>query len=127
VAGLVAEAVVDGLEAVDVDDHHRPLTPVPGAERDVAVQFGAEAATVEEARERIVIGEVPEFRLGLRSALESAGDDLPVLVVQLVQYCIDGGLTRRRETVPGHSWTVVPVGSQMRIGICIGRISSQFR
>ena len=31
VAGVVAEAVVDRLEAVDVDDHHRALAAVAGA------------------------------------------------------------------------------------------------
>ena len=36
VAGVVAEAVVDRLEAVDVDDHHRALAAVAGAEGDVA-------------------------------------------------------------------------------------------
>ena len=38
VAGLVAELVVDLLEAVDVDDHHRALAAVAGGEGDVAVE-----------------------------------------------------------------------------------------
>ena len=71
VAGVVAEAVVDRLEAVDVDDHHRPLAPVAGAEGDVAVELGAEAAAVEQAGQRVVIGEVAQLGLGLLGPREA--------------------------------------------------------
>ena len=64
VAGVVAEAVVDRLEAVDVDDHHRALAAVAGAEGDVLVELGAEAAAVEEAGQRVVVGEVAQLGLG---------------------------------------------------------------
>ena len=65
VAGVVAERVVDRLEAVDVDDHHRALAAVAGAEGDVLVELGAEAAPVEQPGQRVVVGEVAELGLGL--------------------------------------------------------------
>ena len=64
VAGVVAVSVVDRLEAVDVDDHHRPLAAVAGAEGDVLVELGAEAAAVEQAGQRVVVGEVAQLGLG---------------------------------------------------------------
>ena len=78
VAGVVAEPVVDRLEAVDVDDHHRPLAAVAGGEGDVLVELGAEAAPVEQPGQRVVVGEIAELRLGLRRAFERARDDLAV-------------------------------------------------
>ena len=84
VAGLVPEAVVDLLEAVDVDDHHRALAAVAGGEGDVAVELGAEAAAVEEPGERVVVGQVAQLGLGLlglrrgrpRGSSRSAGGKL---------------------------------------------------
>ena len=64
VAGVVAERVVDRLEAVDVDDHHRALAAVAGAEGDVLVELGAEAAAVEQPGQRVVVGQVAQLGLG---------------------------------------------------------------
>ena len=66
IAGVVAVRVVDGLEAIDVDDHHRALAAVASAEGDVLVQLRAETAPIEQARERVVIGDVAELGLCLR-------------------------------------------------------------
>ena len=62
VARMVAERVVDRLEAVDVDDHHRALATVASGEGDVLIELGAEAAAVEQAGERIMVGDVAELR-----------------------------------------------------------------
>ena len=79
VAGLVAERVVDQLEAVDVDDHHRALAAVAGAEGDELVEFGAEAAPVEEAGQGVVVGEVAQLGLGPLGAFQRRQHDLAVL------------------------------------------------
>ena len=70
VAGLVAEPVVDLLEAVDVDDHHRALAAVAGGEGDVLVELGAEAAAVQQPGQRVVVGQVAQLGLGLLGLLE---------------------------------------------------------
>jgi hypothetical protein len=75
---VVAVRVVDRLEAVDVDDHHRPLAAVAGAEGDVLVELGAEAATVEQPGERVVVGEIAKLRLGPLGLRQGFGDDLTV-------------------------------------------------
>ena len=85
VAGLVAEPVVDRLEAVDVDDHHRALAAVAGAEGDVLVELGAEAAAVEQAGERVVVGEVAQLGLGLLGLAQGLVDDLAVLRLELAR------------------------------------------
>ncbi len=71
VAGMVAERVVDRLQPVDVDDHHRALAAVAGGEGDVLVELGAEAAAVEQPGERVVVGEIAQLGLG-RLGLDSA-------------------------------------------------------
>ena len=76
---MVAERVVDRLEAVDVDDHHRALAAVAGAEGDVLVELGAEAAPVEQPGERVVVGEVAQLGLGLLGLLQAPRDDLAIL------------------------------------------------
>ena len=89
VAGVVAERVVDRLEAVDVDDHHRALAAVAGGEGDVLVELGAEAAAVEQAGERVVIGEVAQLGLGLLGLGKRLSDDLAVLGVELGEHRLD--------------------------------------
>ncbi len=81
--------VVDRLEAVDVDDHHRPLAAVAGAEGDVLVELGAETATVEQPCKRVVIGEIAQLGLGLFGLLESFVDDLAVLGVEFREHRLD--------------------------------------
>ena len=89
VAGVVAERVVDRLEAVDVDDHHRALAAVAGGEGDVLVELGAEAAAVEQAGERVVVGEVAQLGLGLLGLRERLVDDLAVLGIELGEHRLD--------------------------------------
>ena len=72
------------LEAVDVDDHHRALAAVAGGEGDVLVEFGAEAAPVEQPGQRVVVGQVAQLGLGLLGLLQRPLDDLAVLGAQLL-------------------------------------------
>ena len=60
VAGGVAEAVVDRLEVVEVDEQHRELAP-PVADR--GLDLVGEQRPVGEVRERVVVGLVVELLL----------------------------------------------------------------
>ena len=64
----MAEAVIDRLEAVDVDDHHRALAAVAGAEGHVLVELGTKPAAIEQPGERVVVGQVAQLGLGLLGA-----------------------------------------------------------
>ena len=59
-AGM-AEAVVELLEAVEIRDHEPEGALVAHGPRDLALEAGDEGAPVEEARERIVVGEEPQL------------------------------------------------------------------
>jgi len=96
VPGVVAERVVDALEAVDVDDHHRPLAAVAGGEGDVLVELAAEAAPVEQPGERVVVGEVAQLGLGLLGVGQRLLDDPPVLGAQLLEHGGDRGVALDR-------------------------------
>ncbi len=89
VAGLVAERVVDRLEPVDVDDHHRALAAVAGAEGDVLVELAAEAAPVEQPGERVVVGQIAQLGLGPLGLAQPREDDLAVVGVELRQRGLD--------------------------------------
>ncbi len=102
VAGLVAEPVVDLLEAVDVDDHHRALAAVAGGEGDVTVELGAEAAAVQQPGERVVVGEVAQLGLGLLGLLERPLEDLAVLLVELLEHRLDLRIALLRGTYVRH-------------------------
>jgi hypothetical protein len=106
VAGVVTVRIVDGLEAVDVDDHHRALAAVAGAEGDVLVQLGAEATAVEQPRERVVIGDVAKLRLGLLGLRQGLGDDLAILWVEFGQHRFDRRIALGWERFFGHLVTV---------------------
>jgi hypothetical protein len=90
---VMAQAVVDRLEAVDVDDHHRALAAVAAGEGDVGVQLGAETAAVEQAGQRVVIGDVAQLGLGLLGLDQRLVDDLPVLGIQLGEHRLDSRIT----------------------------------
>src|SRR6266536_119647 len=63
VAGLVAELVVDRLEAIEVEDQHRqPAAPAPGAAHRL-VEAVVEEAAVGKAGEGVVGGAVEEVEL----------------------------------------------------------------
>ena len=93
VALLVAEPVVDPLQPVDVDHHHRAAAAVAGGEVDVGVEAGAEGAAVQQRGERVVFGEIAQLGLGLLRLFERAEDDLTVGRLQFRQDCLRG---RRR-------------------------------
>jgi hypothetical protein len=99
---VVAERVVDRLEAVDVDDHHRALAAVAGGEGDVAVELGAEAAAVEQPGQRVVVGQVAQLRLGSFGRSQGAEDDLAVALVELREHAsIAGSLGGSRSSPLG--------------------------
>ena len=87
VARGVAEAVVDGLEVVEVDEHDRDLrNAAPGAHQGVLDPVGEERA-VRELRHRIVEGLVRELfleRLALADVAAVEDDAADVLVVEQV-------------------------------------------
>ena len=56
VALRVAEAVVDELEVVEVDDRQREAEAAPLRQRDPPPQLGLERAPVGQAGERVVAG-----------------------------------------------------------------------
>ena len=88
----MAESVVDHLEAVDVDDHHRALAAVAGAEGNVLVELGAEATAVEQAGERVMIGDEAQLGLGLLGLRQRFVDDLAVIGVELGQHRLERGI-----------------------------------
>ena len=63
VAGRVAEAVVDGLEVVEVDEQHRHPDAVAQGPRDRVADALVEQRPVGEVRDRVVEGLVGELLL----------------------------------------------------------------
>ena len=98
----MAERVVDQLEAVDVDDHHRALAAVAGAEGDELVEFGAETAPIEEAGQGVVVGEVAELGLGPLGAFERRHDHLAIPVLEFVEHGLDRRLALTQKSVVLH-------------------------
>jgi len=92
VALLVAEAVVDLLQPVDVDHHHRAAAAVAGGEVDVGVEAGAKGAAVQQRGQRVVIGEVTELGLGLLGRLEGVEDHAAIGGCQFRQDLLKGGI-----------------------------------
>ena len=81
--GLVAEAVVDVLEVVEVDQEQRRRRRRSGLPVDVLSQLLLEAAPVDEAGQEIVIDEIREVRLELlpRGDVLHLGDEIQRRVV----------------------------------------------
>jgi hypothetical protein len=94
-------------QAVEDDDQHRPLPPVAGAEGDIAVELGTEATAIEEAGERVVIGQVAQLGLGLLGPLQGALDDLAVLGFELVENHLDRRIAGGWKSLPWHQLNVV--------------------
>ncbi len=61
VAREVADAVVDRLEVVEVEDHERQVPLVAVRARNLAREGLVEVAPVVEAGERVEVGELPRF------------------------------------------------------------------
>jgi hypothetical protein len=59
----VAEGVVDVLEPVEVDEHHRPVLARSPGDRDLPLELLAKSPPVEQARQRVVVREMPEALL----------------------------------------------------------------
>ena len=68
VAELVAEAVVDRLEVVEIEEQHRELSATAGGRHDHLVQPREELTAVRQVRQRIVLGEVPQLHRPLLDA-----------------------------------------------------------
>src|SRR4029079_15852026 len=69
VPGLVAEAVVDQLQAVEVDEQHRPALAIAAGAIDEPLQRPHEASPVRQVDQRILMRELVELldaRLQLR-------------------------------------------------------------
>ena len=64
VAGLVAHAVVDVLEAVQVDQHHPDLVAAAGGVGDGLAQAVLQQRAVGQARQHVVLGHVVHALLG---------------------------------------------------------------
>ena len=56
IAGAMAVAVVDALEAVEIDEHQRGLGPVTLHMRERPLELALEAAAVEDVEQRIDVG-----------------------------------------------------------------------
>jgi hypothetical protein len=127
IAGMVAEGVVDLLEAVDVDDHHRPLAAIASAERDVLVQLRAKAPPVEQPGQRVVIGEIAQLGLGLLGLGQGSLDDLPVLGIELAQDGVDLRLGVGPCSLNSHLGKVRPTPPKPLHLAQKPRMASQFR
>jgi hypothetical protein len=92
VALLVAEPVVDLLQPVDVDHHHRATAAVAGGEVHVGVQAHPEGAPIQQRGQRVVIGEIPKLGLGFLGGFERVEDDLTVRRLQFGQHYLKGGV-----------------------------------
>jgi len=71
VAGGVPEAVVDRLEAVEVEHEQGALGAVAAAAGDVLGQRAVDAAAVEQSGERVVVGQVRSWSSRLRRSVMS--------------------------------------------------------
>ena len=58
----MAEAVVDGLEMVDVEQHERERGALPHRGERGAVGLRHRPAPVDQAGERVGLGKLPRFR-----------------------------------------------------------------
>jgi len=74
VAGVVAEAVVDVLEAVEIEEQQGDLGTVALGTGDGAAQAVAKQGAVGEAGEGVVVGQVGEAFFGLAPLGDVAGD-----------------------------------------------------
>ena len=88
VAGRVAEAVVDGLEVVQVDEHDADRRAAADRAHDRVLDAVGEQRAVGEARDRVVEGLVRELvleRLALADVAAVQDDAADVLVLQQVR------------------------------------------
>ncbi len=93
VADRMAEAVVDRLEAVEVEHQHRSALVEPAMALNLARELLLEAVAVEQAREQVVIDQVPQadFELApLGDVLELVGE----------RHRCSGAVARGRERHP---------------------------
>ena len=98
VARGVAEAVVDRLEAVEVEHEQRALGAVAAAAGDVLGQGAVDAAAVEQAGERVVVGQVAQLVLQA-AALGDVLDLHEHVGRRAVVVAHDGGLQRDPDRV----------------------------
>lgn len=64
VPGRMAEAVIDVLEAVQVEEEHGTAAAFPGREAEGMLQAGQEQGAVGQVGQGIVVGQVQQLLLG---------------------------------------------------------------
>ncbi len=87
VTGLVADGVVDGLEAVEVDEEHGGAGVARAAAGEGLADPGGEQGPVGQVGERVVLGVV--LQLGLEP---DPFGDVPAVEEQAALVAVDGGL-----------------------------------
>ena len=87
VADMMAERVVDMLEVVEIEHHHRHLILVAARLRDIVAQAILEQDPVRQARQRIVQRHVPDPYFGFLAigdvadvALDDVGTLRPIMI-----------------------------------------------
>src|SRR5262249_1045976 len=102
VASVMTLRIVDRLQAVDVDDHHRTLAAVAGAEGNVLIELGAETAPVEQPSERVVISDVAELGLGFLRSGKRFLDHPAIVGGGFGEHRLDRRIALRRELLATH-------------------------
>ena len=83
VAGFVAEAVVDDLEAVEVEKHQRQLPPAAARALHRAFEPAAKERTIGQAGEAVEVGQLHEAVLRLAAVAQVAQAHQPVGAARL--------------------------------------------
>jgi hypothetical protein len=102
VADVVAQRIVDELEAVEVDEQHRHLLVEPLRLRQRLAQPIHQHRAVGQAGERVVVRQVLDarlLRLALGDVLDHAG--APHVAARAVAHDVDAHLTRSASRSPG--------------------------
>ena len=119
VAGRVAEAVVDGLEVVEVDEHDADRRAAADRAHDRVLDAVGEQRAVGEARDRVVEGLVGELvleRLALADVAAVQDDAADVLVLEQVRV-LDLELEPGAVAVPERALDHVGLGAAADVGL----------
>ena len=109
---MVAEGVVDGLEAVEVQQHQRELAVLTLGMGDGLMQAVAEVGTVGQTREGVVVGKIAIVLLG-RAALGDILDDGDEMA-GLALLVADHG---HREIAPDHRAAFLDIAFFYAVGV----------
>ena len=78
IAGFVAVGVIDGLEAIQINQRHTRAVASAPAERDSGAQAVGQQGAVRQAGEHVVVGQTLQFFL-LRLDLRNIGKNANVV------------------------------------------------